>query len=113
MNWFIAGQCISQSFSGVTACSYSGAVLNSVCFSAAEFKISLLETAAGNFTAQKPSVSKPSARRATKLLPLRPCKATVVHALKEHHPAVRINFCNWFLQPVYDGEVDPQLAFFF
>ena len=43
----------------------------------------------------------------------RPCKATVVHALKEHDPVIGIHFGNWFLQSVYDGEVHPQLVFFF
>jgi hypothetical protein len=32
--------------------------------------------------------------------------------LKEHDPVARIHFCNWFLQSVYDGEVDSQLVFF-
>jgi hypothetical protein len=36
----------------------------------------------------------------------------VVHALKEHDPVRRIRFCDWFLQSVLDGEVDPQLVFF-
>jgi hypothetical protein len=53
-------------------------------------------------------VSLTSARRATKLLTLQPYKTTVVQALKEHDPVVRINFCNWFLRPVHDGEVYPQ-----
>jgi hypothetical protein len=38
---------------------------------------------------------------------------TVVHAFKEHDPVARINFCDWFLQPVHDGKTDPQLVFFF
>lgn len=42
----------------------------------------------------------------------RPCKATVVHALKEHDPGIRIHFGNWFLQSVYDGEVHQQLVLF-
>jgi hypothetical protein len=75
--------------------------------------MSLLENVAETFSAQGTSVSKTSARRATKLLQLLLCKATVVHALKEHDPVARIHFCNWFLQSVHDGEVDPQLAFFF
>jgi hypothetical protein len=35
-------------------------------------------------------------------------KTTVVHALKERDPVARIRFCNWFLQSVHDGVVDPQ-----
>jgi hypothetical protein len=55
---------------------------------------------------QEPGVLRTSACRATKLLKLRPGKTTVVHALKEHDPVVRIHVCNWFLRPVHDGEVD-------
>jgi hypothetical protein len=38
----------------------------------------------------------------------------VVHALKEHDPIARmhVHVCNWFLQSVYEGEVDTQLLFF-
>jgi hypothetical protein len=32
--------------------------------------------------------------------------------LKEHDPVARIHLCNWFLQAVHDGEVDPQFVFF-
>ena len=40
--------------------------------------------------AEETSVSKTSARRATKFLPLRPCKASVVHAfkVKAKHPSL-------------------------
>jgi hypothetical protein len=31
--------------------------------------------------------------------------------LKEHHPVAKMNFCNWFLQSVHDGEVDPVSIF--
>jgi hypothetical protein len=58
------------------------------------------------------SFSKSAARKATKLLKLRPYKTKVVYALKEHDPVARIHFYNWFLQSVHDGEVDPQLVFF-
>jgi hypothetical protein len=68
------------------------------------------EKVAENLSSQQVSVSTTSARRATKLLQLRPCKVTAVHALKEHDPVSRIHFCNWFLQSVHDGEVDPQLV---
>lgn len=43
---------------------------------------------------------------------LRLCKATVVHAWKEHDPIARIRFGNWFLQSVNDGEVHPVIVFF-
>jgi hypothetical protein len=45
-------------------------------------------------------------------LQLRPHETTVVHALKENNRVTRIGFCNWFLQSVHDGDVDPQLLFF-
>jgi hypothetical protein len=73
--------------------------------------MSQLKKSAENFWALETSISETSGRRATKLLQLRPCKTSVVDALKEHDPVARIHFCNWFLQSVYDGEVDPQLVF--
>jgi hypothetical protein len=33
-------------------------------------------------------------------------KAIAVYALQPRDPAKRINFCNWFLQPFHDGEVE-------
>lgn len=36
----------------------------------------------------------------------------VVNVFKEHDTVARINFSNWFLLSVHDGEVDPQLLFF-
>jgi hypothetical protein len=36
----------------------------------------------------------------------------VVHALREHDPVARINFCDWFLQSVHDGEAGPHLVLF-
>jgi hypothetical protein len=62
--------------------------------------------------AQETGVSIISAQRATKLLKLQPHKTMVVHALKEHDPVARINFCDWFLRSVHDGEADRQLVFF-
>jgi hypothetical protein len=62
--------------------------------------------------AQETRVSKSSARRATQLLKLRPYKTTVIHTLQQREPASRAHFCNWFLQTVIDGEIDPQLTFF-
>jgi hypothetical protein len=35
----------------------------------------------------------------------------VGYALKEHDPAVRMNFCYWFLRSVHDGEAQSQLVF--
>jgi hypothetical protein len=54
---------------------------------------------------------KSSARR-TQLLTLRPYKTTVIHTLQSRDPASGIHFCSWFLQPVVEGEIDPQLTFF-
>jgi hypothetical protein len=67
---------------------------------------------AENFSAQETSVSKTFGRKATKLLHLRPCNLSAVDDLKEHDPVARIQFCNRFLQSVYDGEIDPWLVFF-
>lgn len=39
--------------------------------------------------------------------------ALVVHALKEHDLVARIHFCNWFHQSAHNGEVYPQLMFFY
>jgi hypothetical protein len=60
---------------------------------------------------QETCVSKSSAAKVTKLLKLRPCKVTAVHSLQPRDPASRIHFCNWFLQSVHGGEVDPHLIF--
>jgi hypothetical protein len=62
------------------------------------------------FSAQETSVSTMSAQRATKFIHLRPCKATVVHSLKEYDLAARIHFYSWFLQSVHDGEVEPHFV---
>jgi hypothetical protein len=68
--------------------------------------MSLLENVE-NLSAQETSVAKTSARKSKKLIQLQPCKAMLVHALKEHDPVARIHFCNRFLPSVHDGEVDP------
>jgi hypothetical protein len=57
-------------------------------------------------------VSKTSTRTVTQLLKLRPHKTTVIHALQSRDPGSRVHFCNSFLQPVVEGELDPQLTFF-
>jgi hypothetical protein len=62
--------------------------------------------------AQETGVSKSSARRATQLLKVRPYKRTVIHALQPLDPASRIHFCSWFLQSIFNGEIDLQLTFF-
>jgi len=49
---------------------------------------------------------------ATKFLKLRPCKASVFYALKEHDPVSRIHFCIWFLLSVNDGGFGPHLVCF-
>jgi hypothetical protein len=35
-----------------------------------------------------------------------------VHELQPRDPVSRVNFCNWMLQSIYDGEIDPNLIFF-
>jgi hypothetical protein len=61
---------------------------------------------------QEISISKSSAAKAAKLLKLWSYKVTVVQALQPRDSASRINFCNWFLQTVHEGEVDPHLTSF-
>jgi hypothetical protein len=62
---------------------------------------------------QETGVSKSSARRAKKLLKLRPYKTTVIHALQPHDAASSVRFCSWFLQSVVEGELNQQFTFFF
>jgi hypothetical protein len=63
--------------------------------------------------AQETWVSKSSARGATQLLKLKPCKTTVIYAsLRARNLARRIHFCSWFPQSVAKGEINPQLTFF-
>jgi hypothetical protein len=62
--------------------------------------------------AQGTGVSKSSARTATQLLKLRPYKTTAIHALQPSDSASSVRFCNWFIQTVVRGEIDPQLTFF-
>jgi hypothetical protein len=52
--------------------------------------------------AQETGISKSSRAKATKLLQLRPYKATVVHALQPRDSANKINFCNWLMQTISD-----------
>jgi hypothetical protein len=61
--------------------------------------------------AQETGVSLGSALTATKLIKFRPYKITVVHELKQPAFSVIIRFCNWLLQNVHHGIVDPQLLF--
>ncbi|KAJ4430323.1 hypothetical protein ANN_22536 [Periplaneta americana] len=62
--------------------------------------------------AQEVNISKTSAFVATKLLKLKPFRITVVHALQPEDPVSRVNYCNWFVQSVHNGDVDPLLTFF-
>jgi hypothetical protein len=61
--------------------------------------------------AQETGVSLGSASTASKLIKFCPYKIPVVHELKQPDFAARIRFCNWLLQNVHDGIVDPQLLF--
>jgi hypothetical protein len=61
---------------------------------------------------QETGISKSSAAKSIKLLKIRPCKLIVIHALKPRDPASRIDFCNWFLKSVHDGEVGPHFTYF-
>jgi hypothetical protein len=72
----------------------------------------LLENVTEYFSGQDTNASKTFGRMATKLLQIRFFNATVVDALKEHHPVARLHSCSWFLQSVQVGEFDPQLLFF-
>ena len=62
--------------------------------------------------AQETGVSKASALRATKLLGLKPYRITVVHELRPRDPEMRLRFCNWMLQNVNNGIIDPCLIWF-
>jgi hypothetical protein len=62
--------------------------------------------------AQKTGVTRSSARTATELLNLTPCKTTVINALQPRDPTSGVHFCSWFLQSAVEGEIDPQLTFF-
>jgi hypothetical protein len=57
-------------------------------------------------------VSKSAAHLATKLLKLKPYRTTVVHQLLPPDAEVRINYCRWLQQLVYDGMVDPDFVFY-
>jgi hypothetical protein len=62
---------------------------------------------------QETGVSKPSTREATQLLKLRPYKTAIHACLAAARSSQKdLFFCSWFLQPVIEGEIDPQLTFF-
>jgi hypothetical protein len=73
--------------------------------------MSPLENVAENLSAQETSVVKTSVQKAKKLIQLRPCKAMIIQALKQHDPVGRIYFFNRFLPSLHDGEVDPVVHF--
>jgi hypothetical protein len=62
--------------------------------------------------AQEIGISESSAPTATGLPKLKPSKPTMGHASKPHDPTNRVNFFNWILHCVHDGEIDHQLIFF-
>jgi hypothetical protein len=62
--------------------------------------------------AQQAQVLKTTAWRATKNLHLRPYKITQVQVIEECDYGRRTHFCNWFLQAVHKGVLDPKLTFF-
>ena len=101
-------KCISHFFSDVTACFDWRIACDLV-------QLYFIYESPGKcrrkFSAQEKSVSTKSARRATKFLHLRPCKATIVHSLKEYDLAARIRFCSRLLQSVHDGEFEPHFVF--
>jgi hypothetical protein len=61
------------------------------------------------YLAQETGVSLGSVFLAKRLIKFHPYKITTVHKLKQYDYAVRILFCKWMLENVYDGAVDPQL----
>jgi hypothetical protein len=62
--------------------------------------------------AQQAQVSKTTAWRATKNLHLQPYKITQIQVTEECDYGRRTHFCNWILQAVHDGILDPELTFF-
>ncbi|PSN33313.1 hypothetical protein C0J52_21233, partial [Blattella germanica] len=52
---------------------------------------------------QETGISESTARNATKLLKLKPCKVPVVQALRHIDPDRRLRFCNWMLEMVDSG----------
>ena len=61
---------------------------------------------------QQTGVSTFSVWKATKLLGFKPYKVTVVQKLQEPDFNRRTHFCDWYVQSVHDGIVDPQITFF-
>jgi hypothetical protein len=57
-------------------------------------------------------VSESSARTVTQLMKLRPYKRILIHTLQRRDHASTFHFRSWFLQPVVEGEIDPQLILF-
>jgi hypothetical protein len=57
-------------------------------------------------------VSVGSVWKATKLLDIRPYKITAVPEIKPMDYEKRVRFCNWFINHLHDGLLDPKLIFF-
>ena len=62
--------------------------------------------------AQQVGISKTSVHRATKILKLKPYRVSIVQQLQPRDDQARINFCNWILQHIVDGIVNPHLLIF-
>jgi Asp-tRNA(Asn)/Glu-tRNA(Gln) amidotransferase B subunit len=62
--------------------------------------------------AQQAQVSEKTACRATKNLHLWPYRITQVQVTEEGNYRRRAHCCNWFLQALHDGVLDPKLTFF-
>lgn len=58
------------------------------------------------------NVSLSSAHKATKLLKAKPYKSTPAQHLRGPDSFARVRYCNWLLQSVHDGYVDPELLFY-
>ncbi|PSN43456.1 hypothetical protein C0J52_23082, partial [Blattella germanica] len=61
--------------------------------------------------AQQVGVSVSSVWNATKLLKFKPYKIGRVHELLKTDYEQRLRFCNWYLQSMNDGRLDPQMLF--
>jgi hypothetical protein len=62
--------------------------------------------------AQETEISREYARTATKLLKFQPYKTTIVPAVQPCDSIAKLDFCNYYLQPVHNGKTEPELTFF-